>query len=373
MKEDAITKEAGTQILPEEINWHFYLSGREAWTAMLDACERADKSIDFEQYVFSNDEISQKFVELFIRKQKAGVRVRVLCDTVGGWALFNSSLPREMRESGVDIRFFNVVSPWRIGSFFSWFFRDHRKILVIDGKIGFTGGVGIRNEMASWRDTHVKVSGPIVLEMERAFNELWAQAAEKDILSRIKKIKTYAKGFHFVINAPYWRKRFIYHDMVEAIRSAQKYIYLTTPYLVPDNRFLRILRLAVQRGVDVRIIVPKQSNMPFVERASQAHFDMLLEPGVRIFQYHHGFLHAKTAVIDDEWATVGSFNLDSLSFTYNYEANIVSTENTFIDEVKKHFANDLKYTRELSLAEWRARPFVAKFREWLVMPLRRFL
>lgn len=357
----------------EEINWHFYLSGRDAWRAMLDACERAEKTIDFEQYVFSDDKISQQFIELFRRKQKQGVKVRMLCDTVGGWNLYKSSMPREMREDGVEVRFFNIVSPWRIRNFFSWFFRDHRKILVIDKSVGFTGGIGIRDDMETWRDTHVKVSGPIVLEMERVFNELWAQSVEKNFISRIKRLKTYAKGFHFVTNAPYWRKRFLYYDIVESIRSAQKYIYLTTPYLVPDSRLMRILRLAVARGVDVRIIVPKKSNMPFVERASQAHFDPLLQYGVRIFQYHHEFLHAKTAVIDDEWATVGSFNLDSLSFLYNYEGNIVSTDKTFIDEVKKHFTHDLKYTRELSLEEWRQRPFVAKFREWLVMPIKRFL
>ena len=356
-----------------EIEWQFYLTGRDTWEAMLKACEEAEETIDFEQYVFSDDEISCRFVDVFRRKAKEGVKVRVLCDTVGGWNLYNSTLPRELRADGVEIRFFNIVSPWRIKNFFSWFFRDHRKILVVDKRIGFTGGVGIRDEMASWRDTHVKVEGPIVAEMERAYNELWVQSIDKDLLSRLKKAKTYMRGFHFVTNAPYWRKRFLYYGLIEAIRSAERYIYLTTPYLVPDGRLMRILRLAIRRGVDVRIIVPKQSNMPFVERAAHAHFDILLSSGVRIFQYHHGFLHAKTAVIDDEWATVGSFNLDSLSFTYNYEANIVSTESIFIDEVKKHFATDLNYTREISLAEWRRRPWTQKFREWLVTPIRRFL
>ncbi len=356
-----------------DIKWDFYLKGHETWEAMLEAIKTAEESVDFEQYVFSDDLISRRFVDALRERQKAGVKVRILCDTVGGWNLFTSSLPRDMKKDDVEIRFFNVVSPWRIGNFFSWFFRDHRKILIIDKKIGFTGGIGIRDDMSSWRDTNVKVTGPIVLEMSRAFNELWVQSIDKGLISRLKKARGYAQGFHFVTNAPYWRKRFLYHSLVEAIRSSQRYVYLTTPYLVLDNRLTRITRLAVRRGVDVRIVVPKQSNMPFVERASQAYFEKLLSSGIRIFQYHHGFLHAKTAVIDDEWATVGSFNLDSLSFLYNYEANIVSTESDFISEVKKHFAVDLSHSREVSLEEWKKRSPIRKFREKLVLPLTRFL
>lgn len=355
------------------IKWQFYLNGQAALDAMLGECQSAKESIDFEQYVFSDDEISKRFVEVFRRKQKDGVKVRMLVDTVGGWAFFNSPMPHQMKKDAVEVRFFNIVSPWRIKNFFSWFFRDHRKILVVDKKVGFTGGIGIRDEMAAWRDTHVRVTGAIVSEMEHAFNELWVQSVDKDLISRLKKARRYTKGFHFITNAPYWRKRFLYFSLIDAIRSAQRYIYLTTPYLVPDRRLKRTLRLARARGVDVRIIVPHESNVPFVERAAQADFDILLSFGARIFQYHHGFLHAKTAVIDDEWATVGSFNLDSLSSLYNYEANIVSTDSAFVKEVKKHFAADLHYCRELSLEEWRRRPFIQKLREWLVKPIRQFL
>lgn len=356
-----------------DVQWQFYLSGHEAWDAMLEACRSAKVSIDMEQYVFSDDEISRRFIDLFIQKQKEGVKVRFMCDTVGAWSLYNSNLPKELREAGVEMRFFNIISPWRIRHFFSWFFRDHRKILVVDKKIGFTGGMGIRDEMAFWRDTHVKVVGPIVHEMQQAFNELWEQSVNKDLISRIKKSKAYMRGFYFITNAPYWKKRFLYYTLIEAIRSSKKYIYLTTPYLVPDGRLRRTLRLAVRRGVDVRILIPKTSNMPFVERGAQAHFEVLLQSGVRLFQYTHTFLHAKTGVIDDEWATVGSFNLDSLSAIYNYEANIVSTDPTFIGEVKKHFAHDLTESRELTIEEWRKRPFISKLKEILVRPIRQFL
>lgn len=355
-------------------NWRFFLTGKDAWEAMFHACSVAKKSIDLEQYIITDDRISTRLIEILRERARSGVKVRVLVDTVGSWNLYTSPFPKIMRRDGIEVRFFNIVSPWRITNFSSWFFRDHRKILVVDKEVGFTGGVGIRDDMTNWRDTHVEVRGPIVKEMEYAFDDLWNQSAERDLLVRLRKARFYTRGFHFFTNAPYFRKRFLYHAIIEAIRSAKKYIYLTTPYFVPDGRLQRVLKLAHKRGIDVQIIVPKLSNMPFVERAAHSHFEPLLESGVKIFEYDKNtFLHAKTAVIDDEWATVGSFNLDSMSFLYNYEANIVSTDNVFVEALKSHFLEDLKHSKQVTLEEWIRRPLLSKLREILVMPIRRFL
>lgn len=363
----------------------FYLEGKEAWDTMLAACASAQESIDLEQYIFSDDDIGRRFVEVLRERASAGVKVRVLCDTVGSWNLYTSRLPGLMRQDGVEIRFINVVSPWRIDNFFSWFFRDHRKILIVDKHVGFTGGIGLRDSMYDWRDTNVAVEGAVVGEMLFAFNEMWLRAFDRDWISRMQRSQRYTRGFQFLTNAPYLRKRFLYYSIIDALRNAKKYAYITTPYFIPDRRLARVLKLAVSRGVDVRLILPglpeeKDDGLvplpqphKVVSVACRSHYELMLLSGVKIYEYHKSYLHSKTIVVDDEWATVGSFNLDSLSFLYNYEANIVSTDESFAKAIKSHFEHDLTYSKEITYPEWIKRPFLQKFREFLVVPIRRFL
>lgn len=363
----------------------FFRSGRESWDAMIQLCERATSSIDMEQFIFSDAGIGLHIAKLLIKKAQAGVRVRVLCDTVGSWDLYNSSLSKEMRDAGVDIRFVNIVGPWRVNNISSWFFRDHRKLLIIDadapgaasapGAAGFTGSGGVRDDMAHWRETNVLVTGNIVQEMLHSFTEMWERTGDTHMVSRISRSRKYVRGFQFISNAPYFRKRFLYHTIIDALKTAQSHIYLTTPYLVPDRRLMRTLRLAVKRGISVKIIVPKErfEVEPFVGSAIRSYYEPLLRAGIQIYEYNTSFMHAKTITIDGAWATAGSFNLDSLSFIYNYEANIVSTDPQFVGPLTTHFTEDLLHTDQILLSEWVKRPLYEKFLELLVMPFRRFM
>ncbi len=351
----------------------FYLDGAHAWEAMLTACEQARHSIDLEQYIFMVDTIGRRFIDVLMRKRIEGVRVRIICDTVGSFSFYNSTVPAMLRDAGIEIRFFNIVSPWRIRDIFSWYFRDHRKILVVDEAVGFTGGVGIHDAMRTWRDTSVRVTGPTAREMQDAFEEMWDLAAEKNIFSRLKKFKRYHRGERLVTNAPYPRRRFLYHTFIQALRSARQYAFLTTPYFVPNQRFVKELRRAVARGVDVKILVPETYDVILVNRASHSFFHEILEAGAHIYTYSGAFLHAKTAVIDDTWATIGSFNFDNLSFTYNHEANIVSMDQAFIKPLKSHFLADIAHSKEILLETWKKRPLIWKLHEFFVLPIRRFL
>lgn len=357
----------------QEQDIKFFLYGVEAWQAMFSACEKARKTIDLEQYIFCDDKIGWQLAELLMKKAKEGVKIRILCDAVGSWSLYTSRLPWLMKKLDIEVRFVNVVSPWRINNFSTWFFRDHRKILVIDGEIGFTGGIGFRDDMYDWRDTNVEVKGSVIKEMLSTFEEMWAHAKDSDIISRIKKASKTVRGFHFITNSPHLGKHFLYKSVIDSLRSSKKYAYLTTPYFVPDPRLIRTLRAAVRRGVDVRIILPDRAVEPFVHRAARAHFETLLRAGVKIFEYNKSFMHAKTIVVDDEWATVGSFNLDSLSFFYNYEANIMSDQPFFVGELRRNFTEDLKNSTEVLLENWLKRPVNQKIREFLVKPISRFL
>lgn len=340
---------------------------------MQEACRGAKVSINIEHYIFVADEIGGKFIEILKEKKRAGVKIRILADMVGSYYFYNSGAPEELRSLGIEVRFFNPISPWRIHTFTSWFFRDHKKLIVVDRKIGFTGGIGIKGNMAPWRDTNARLEGDVVGDMADSFEETWELSADKNIWQRIKELRRSNKKRFFITNAPYFKKRFLYYTFIRALRRAKKSIWLTTPYFIPDHRLLRVLRRSVRRGVDVKIIVPKIFDVPVVETASSSSFEELLKSGARIFRYQPAFMHAKTAIVDDDWVTFGSFNFDSLSFVYNFEGNVVSADAKCVTELKKHFLEDLNNSAEVFLKDWNRRPFIEKVREFFIAPIRGFL
>ena len=355
-----------------ETSWHFYLNPEQAWDAMLLACKEARVAIDLEQFILRTDEIGNKIIDICRQKAKEGVRVRVLCDAAGSFGLYNSSIPEMMRNDGVRFAFFNTLVPGGKHNYTPWLFRDHQKLLVVDGAIAFTGGICLSEEMRNWRDTHVRIEGDVVAQMLHAFNQMWRRAFKNKLKKKEIQPPT-TSGFTYVTNAPLPRKRFLYHSFIDAIRGARKFIYLTTPYFVPDRRFVRVLKLAQRRGVDVRLLVPYASDHPVVDRGAHSYFQQMLKAGIRIFRYKNIMLHAKTAVIDEEWATVGSLNLDNISFLYNFEGNIVSHNKAFNEELKKHFIEDLQKSEEVVLANWKNRSFVEKLFERLTWPIRKIL
>jgi len=350
-----------------------YTKTEEAWKAMLFDCARASVSIDIEQYIFEHNEIGDKFLEILKRKTKEGVKIRMLIDTAGSYSFYQSQIPGQLRKLGIQVRFFNIISPWRIPNFFSWFFRNHKKTLVIDKRVGFTGGTGMGDHMKDWRDTTGRLEGAVVMEITASFEDMWYLADETNIISKVKLFRGYTKKQDFITNAPYFQKRFLYHTLMNSLSKAKENIHLTTPYFVPDRRLISILKRAVRRGVDVRVILPEKIDVPLVASASHSSFGELLKHGVKIFKYSPSVLHAKTAVVDGVWGTYGSFNLDSLSFRYNYEGNIVTTDPNAVAQLGRHFEEDLKNSKEITLASWKVRSFSDKIRELLVWPFRGLL
>ncbi|MES2437220.1 MAG: phospholipase D-like domain-containing protein [Patescibacteria group bacterium] len=350
-----------------EVNVQFYTKTSDAWEAMLADLEKATKTIDLEQYIFTIDSIGRRFIEVLERKSREGVVVRMLCDTVGSWNFYRSLVPDLLNHLGIRIRFFNPISPWRITNFTSNFFRDHRKLLIIDNQIGHIGGVGIQADMADWRDTHMRVIGPLAEEMTVSFEALWS-SVDKPHLARFKKVVQFVKQFNLQVNYPRFRQRYIYQALIANIRSAKKYVYLTTPYFIPDIRLYRVLRLAAKKGVDVRLIVPDIADHVFVNHARESYFTLALKSGIKIYRYKDVMMHAKTAVVDDTWGTAGSFNLDSLSFYFNHEINISSSDLTFIHTIKRHFHEDLLMCEEVTHDRWVKRSFRKKFLELLTWP-----
>jgi cardiolipin synthase len=347
-------------------SWKFYRRVDETWDAMYADCEKAENSIDLEQFIYFNDEIGKKFNELFIKKSGEGVKVRILCDMVGGFGLYNSSAVKELKDAGVRLIFFNPVSIWRVDNFTSWIYRDHRKLLIIDSKVGYIGGVGINQNMKDWRDTQVRLKGEIISALAYVFERMW-DGAENNIFLPFQPKFFSVNNSQIVTSSPYRGQRFIHRQILEVIRNAKKYIYITTPYFIPNRRLLRIIRLAGMRGVDVKIMMPANTDAWIVKIASGSFFNSLFRSGVGIYMYQKSVLHAKTMVIDDEWGMVGSANMDNLSLL-NYEANICTAEKDFVLEIKKDFLADLEDSKKLIPFEWHNRPLRTRLLELLTRP-----
>ncbi len=356
-----------------ETSWKFYTSSAEAWDAMLRDLHDAKETIDLEQYIFVGDVVGNKFLEVCKRKAREGVHVRIFCDEIGSFGLSRSDEIESLKEAGVKIRFFNPIMPWNAGAESLWYFRDHRKLLVIDRKIGFTGGACLAEEMRNWRESHVRIEGHVVKEMSHAFNTMWNKEYKKPFFYFQKKKKNVVEPFSYITNSPLPRKRFMYHELVRILKSAKHYIYLTTPYFLPDHRITRLLKAAARRKkVEVRLLVPEHPNHLLVDIGARTFFDEMLRSGVKIFLYK-SMIHGKTGVVDGNWSTIGSLNLDNVSLRYNFEANLVSTDTNFAFELEKQFMTDLGSAKELTLSEWRARPFIQKVVEALVWPIRKLL
>ncbi len=351
--------------------WKFFTSTKAALDGMYEACAAATSSIDCEQFIFENDSEGERFAELFIKKAGEGVKVRLLADTAGSYYFYNSAWPRKLQKAGVQVRFFNEISPWRITRVPIWLNRNHRKLLVVDRKVAVTGGVGISTYMHSWRDTNLLLQGPVVDELQAAFDHMWWMVG-RDRFMRSKTPRQTVDGFTVVTNAPHFRQRFIHQTAIEAIRQARDYIYITTPYFVPDHRFMRVLRLARKRGVEVKLLVPSASDHPYVDYASNFYFRSALKTGIEIYRYEPGMIHAKTMVIDGVWASVGSANVDNLSSYFNHELNIVANNRKFAEEIRQHFITDLIHSHEVLPEVWEKRSFAHKCMETISAPFGRF-
>lgn len=351
--------------------WRLFLSSGEAWESMYRDIEQARISIDVEQFIFDANEQSRRFFTLFIAKAKSGVRVRMICDMVGSYDLYESSLVSELRDAGIELIFFNPISAWRLTNFTSWFFRDHRKVLIIDGEIVHTGGVGFNEKSIDWRDTNIRITGPVVEPVRYSFEQMWnGSRTGKFLKSRRPEVLAH---FAWVTNAPYIRQRHYYRWLHRKIRKAQRRILLATPYFIPPVRLFRTLRRAARRGVDVRLLVPMASDSGFVDLACQSFFGMALAAGIKLYRFQGTVLHAKVTVIDDAWASIGSMNLDNVSIVHSYEANIVSDSPDFIKSLRDQFMIDLEHAQELTLVDWKKRSSLRKFFEMLTWPTHGFL
>jgi cardiolipin synthase len=346
-----------------------YSYGRELYDAMLEAIDGAQESIYIESYIWKDDEVGREFRDHLAAKAVEGVPVYVIFDTFANLVVpraFKSSFPKPIHvlEFQALRHPLHMFDPRRYSL-------DHRKMLIVDGSIGFIGGYNIGSLYATqWRDTHISIRGPAASELACSFTDFWNRFCHKN--DKIKR--QYRRCFDPLINLrgnDALRLTFPIRDMyIDAIDKAEHSILLTNAYFVPDRVLLGALKEAAQRGVDVRILVPWVSNHIVSDWVSHGYFSDCLKSGVRIFSYRHAMLHAKTCTIDGQWSTIGTANLDRLSSIGNYEINVEIYSTELAHQMRILFECDTADTFELTLKDWLSRPWYTKMGEFILAPLR---
>ena len=354
-----------------------YSDGKEFFDALLKSLNKAKKSINIEFYIFKNDDIGTKILDILEEKAKNGVEVRLLYDSVGS-RLLNRNVLKKLRAVG-----------GKTGEFFpSWLklinlnmnFRNHRKIVVIDNKVAFVGGFNVGDEYLGkdkkfgyWRDTHIKFKGSAVKDLNLRFLADWRYATKEEVdLSHMLEISDENigepnTGMQIVSSGPNLSDRYeIKLAYLKMIQRAKKYLYIQSPYLIIDKSISDSLKLASASGVDVRIMIPGKGDHPFVYWANLVYAGDLLEYGVKIYHYDRSaFLHAKTVVIDDEICSIGTANMDTRSFELNFEVNAFIYSETISKQQKSEFEKDILKSEELTLEKYQNRSRGVKIKESL--------
>ena len=346
------------------------VNGDRIFPEMLKAIRGARKTITFESYIYWKGSTGEEFTRALMERAQAGVKVHVLFDAIGSQKIDDEIIKR-MKAAGIQVGIYNPVRWNTIARMNN---RTHRKILVVDGAIGFTGGVGIADEWAGnaenpkqWRDTHFRIEGPVVAQMQAAFMENWIEVTG-DVLHGEEYFPEIAKAgdeiAQFFISSPGGGGESMQLMYMLSIAAAAKELQLSAAYFVPDDNEVRMLAAAAKRGVRVRIIVPgKETDSAAVRRASRSTWGELLRAGVEIYEFQPTFFHCKVMVVDGIWVSVGSTNFDTRSFSTNDEANLNVFDRDFAAQQSSIFEQDLKRSRRITLDEWQNRPFTEKLWE----------
>lgn len=348
----------------------YYDLGEKHFESLFADLEKAQKFIFMEYFIAHDGEIWQRLIDILERKTKEHVEVRLLLDDFGVLGMDGDKIRHDLAKLGIRVSIFAPII--KDVSYLTFNYRNHQKITIIDGNIGYTGGVNLADEYANlierfghWKDTAVRLEGEGVWGLTEIFLEMWELSKEKEQLDYNKYRPTLsvdAPGYvQPVADGPANNPDNPIEEMItHLITKARDYIYFTTPYLVLDNRMIDDLCRAARSGVDVRIITPRKYDKWYVYMVNISNYGRLLEKGIRIYEYVPGFIHAKNIITDDECSVCGTINMDYRSFYLHYECGVLMTEVPAVMEMKEDFLNTMRVSERVSLDAWKSRPFWQK-------------
>jgi cardiolipin synthase len=356
------------------------VDGPATYAAMFKAIQEARDHINLETFIIEDDDVGRKFVDLLLQKQAEGVQVNLIYDSVGSYGTPAAFFQR-LRNRGIQVVEFNPVNPFKAHGHWLLTNPDHRKILIIDGKIAIAGGINISTVYSTrlsgrkkaegaplpWRDTDVQIEGPAAAEFQKLFLDTWQKQKGPELPggNYFPDLKEQGNALVRVVGStPGQSNRITFIVYVSAITFAEHSIHLTNAYFIPDDQILDAFAEAARRGVDVKIILPSTSDSSMALYAARYNYSGLLKSGVKLFEHRNALLHAKTAVIDGVWSTVGSTNMDYWSLLSDDEVNAVVLSREFAIEMEKMFVRDLAESSEIQREKWEKRSLFTRIREW---------
>lgn len=356
---------------PAQSPFHVFTEGDDLYDDMLAAIAQARRDIRLESYIFERDAVGATFIEALCARAREGVRVRLHLDALGSLALMLGSAPRQLREAGVELRWFNPPRPLRL---FRLNRRNHRKLLVVDDQWAWLGGFNIHVESSRrhygierWRDTHVRFEGRLAALASDYFDRLWDGRRRWRQPFR-GNTRAFLVSNHNLRQVHRFRRL-----LKRQMRLAQASVWLTTPYFMPDRGTRKGMADAARRGVDVRLLVPFKTDQVVTRWAARAAYSRLLAAGVRIYEYQPRMLHAKTVLIDDLWNTIGTANLNYRSFYVNFELNLITRDRDLAAGLRRDFLADLDHARPILSETWQRRGLWGRLAEVLGRIARKLL
>jgi cardiolipin synthase len=351
---------------------------------MLEAIDAAKDHVNLETYIMNDDSVGRRFAEALAKKAQAGVVVNLTVDAAGCWGTPDAFF-EDLAARGVRVLVYNPVAPWRVRHG-RWVLnrRNHRKILVADGRVGFTGGMNIGDEYEDgdgthgrWKDTHVRIEGPAVKHLQRVFMEArWRKASEIPVPDAGYFPEIAEAGQHGVRvlpTNPFPGRPYVRIVLRRALHAARRTFHATQSYFLPDTRVFWSLRSAARRGVEVKLVVPSKSDVPLALHAGRSTYGRLMRSGVLLHEFQGQVLHQKTIVVDGEWSILGSANIDIRSFRINHEVSVDILGRDFAERIEDHFRADLEQSKRILPAEWSRRPLKEKIRQRVCGLLREVL
>lgn len=353
------------------------INGEEKFPALFSALEKAKNHIHIEYFIIENGIIFDQLKAILIKKRIEGVSIRIIYDDFGSRHLKNKSI-NELKKAGIEIYpFYKTYFPYMANRIN---YRNHRKIVVIDGKTGFIGGLNLSDKYTNnlpskksfyWRDTHLKIEGPAVHYLQYIFLLDWQFSSEQTLFFNSAFFPEFKKNqenklVQIISSGPDLLRETVMTAYFKAIVDAEKECFITTPYFIPSEGIITAIKQAALSGVDVRLLVPGESDSWLLNSASNTYYYGLLASGVKIFRYKKGFVHAKTMIIDSNLSIIGTANMDYRSFDYNFEVNAIIYDRDFNHKIKKQFLKDLEESEQLTLEEWENRPLRIRLKESII-------
>lgn len=353
---------------------HLLINGEQKFPDLLAALEQAQHHIHIEYYIFENDLIGNQLAQVLMTKARQGIQVRFIYDDYGCRGI-RKNIVKQLRDAGVEVFPFYKIHLILLANRLNY--RNHRKIIVIDGITGYVGGINVADKYINrpgdalfWRDTHLKITGASVVNLQFVFLTDWNFCANQKIGYSIDYFPFHADGKKYgdhlvqiVSSGPDSKYPKIKYSLIQSILMAKSEVCITTPYFIPDKSFLEAINIATLSGTKIKLLLPGISDSFIVNLTTRSYFESLLEAGVEIYIYNKGFVHAKTMVCDRKVSIIGTANLDNRSFDLNFEINGLVYDNDFATKMREVFENDLKDSKQITLAEWQARPLYLKFFE----------